>query len=151
MNATIHLDTHHHVGAIDRRIFGGFVEHLGRCVYEGIYDPGNPLSDANGLRRDVLDAIRPLGVTVIRYPGGNYVSACDWKDGVGPRNQRPRRPDYAWRSIESNRFGTDEFMQWCRLAQAEPMMAVNLGTAGAAEGLLICGEAVDTWRCRAAC
>jgi alpha-L-arabinofuranosidase len=132
-NAVIHLDTHHHVGPVDRRIFGGFVEHLGRCVYEGIYDPGNPLSDERGFRKDVLEALRPLGMSVMRYPGGNYVSACDWKDGVGPREKRPRRPDYAWRSIETNQFGTDEFVQWCRVLGTEPMMAVNLGTAGATE------------------
>jgi alpha-N-arabinofuranosidase len=131
MDASIHLDTQYNVGPIDRRIFGGFLEHLGRAVYEGVFDPGNPLSDANGFRRDVLDTLRPLGMTVMRYPGGNYVSACDWKDGVGPINQRPRRPDYAWQSIESNRFGTNEFMAWCRALGTAPMMAVNLGTSNA--------------------
>jgi alpha-N-arabinofuranosidase len=133
MNASIHLDTQHHVGNIDRRIYGGFLEHLGRAVYEGVFDPGNPLSDANGFRRDVLEALRPLGMPVMRYPGGNYVSACDWKDGVGPVDKRPRRPDFAWQSTESNRFGTNEFMAWCRALGTEPMMAVNLGTAGATE------------------
>jgi alpha-N-arabinofuranosidase len=133
MNATIYLDSQHHVGTIDRRIFGGFLEHLGRAVYEGVFDPGNPLSDENGFRRDVIEALRPLGMPVIRYPGGNYVSACDWKDGVGPVEKRPRRPDFAWQSIESNRFGTNEFMKWCQKLGTEPMMAVNLGTAGATE------------------
>jgi alpha-N-arabinofuranosidase len=133
MEATIYLDSQHHVGVIDRRIFGGFLEHLGRAVYEGVFDPGNPLSDANGFRRDVLEALKPLAMPVMRYPGGNYVSACDWKDGVGPADKRPRRPDYAWQSIESNRFGTNEFMAWCRALGTEPMMAVNLGTAGANE------------------
>jgi alpha-N-arabinofuranosidase len=133
MEASIHLDTQHHVGQVDPRIFGGFLEHLGRAVYEGVFDPGNPLSDSNGFRRDVLEALRPLGMPVIRYPGGNYVSACDWKDGIGPIDQRPRRPDFAWQSIESNRFGTDEFLAWCRALGTAPMMAVNLGTSGATQ------------------
>ena len=85
MEASIHLDTQHHVGEIDRRIFGGFLEHLGRAVYEGVFDPGNRLSDANGFRGDVLEALRPLGMPVMRYPGGNYVSACDWKDIRGEK------------------------------------------------------------------
>jgi alpha-N-arabinofuranosidase len=131
--ARVYLDTQHHVGTIDRRIFGGFLEHLGRAVYEGIYDPGNPLSDARGFRRDVLDLLRPLGMPVMRYPGGNFVSCYDWTDGIGPRETRPSRPDYAWRSLETNQFGTDEFMTWCQEARTEPMMAVNLGTAGTSE------------------
>jgi alpha-L-arabinofuranosidase len=102
------------VGNIDRRIFGEFLEHIGRAVYEGVFDPGNPLSDENGFRTDVLEALRPLGMPVMRYSGGNYVSACDWKDGIGPVEKRPRRPDFAWQSIETNRFGTDEFMKWCK-------------------------------------
>jgi alpha-N-arabinofuranosidase len=130
MHATVHLDTHHHAGPIDRRIFGGFLEHLGRAVYEGVYDPGNPLSDEHGFRRDVLDVLKPLGMPVMRYPGGNFVSCYDWRDGIGPRANRPTRPDYAWRSRESNQFGTDEFMAWCRQLGTEPMMAVNLGTLG---------------------
>ncbi len=132
-SATVTLDTQFHVGPVDRRIFGGFLEHLGRAVYGGVYDPGSPLSDANGFRRDVLDVLRPLAMPVMRYPGGNYVSAADWRDGVGPRARRPSRPDYAWRSVESNQFGTDEFMKWCDVLGTAPMMAVNLGTAGAAE------------------
>jgi alpha-N-arabinofuranosidase len=132
MQSTVHLDTHHHVGPIDRGIFGGFLEHLGRAVYEGVYDPGNPLSDANGFRTDVLEILKPLGMPVVRYPGGNFVSCYDWRDGVGPRENRPTRPDYAWRSRETNQFGTDEFMAWCKAVGTEPMMAVNLGTAGTA-------------------
>jgi alpha-N-arabinofuranosidase len=131
MHAVVHLDTQHHVGPIDRRIFGGFLEHLGRAIYEGIYDPGNPLSDERGFRQDVLDVLRPMGMPVMRYPGGNFVSSYDWKDGIGPKDQRPVRPDFAWRSLETNQFGTDEFMQWCKALGTEPMMAVNLGTAGA--------------------
>ncbi len=139
MQSTVHLDTHHHVGPIDRRIFGGFLEHLGRAVYQGVYDPGNPLSDENGFRKDVLDVLRPLGMPVMRYPGGNFVSCYDWKDGVGPKADRPVRPDYAWRSRETNQFGTDEFMAWCNAVRTEPMMAVNLGTFGTAQA----GELVE--------
>lgn len=138
-NATVHFDTHFNVGRIDPRIYGGFLEHLGRAVYEGVYDPGNPLSDERGFRKDVFDALRPLAMPVVRYPGGNYVSAADWKDGIGPKDKRPRRPDYAWQSVETNQFGTDEFMQWTKAVGTAPMMAVNLGTAGAKEA----GELVE--------
>jgi alpha-L-arabinofuranosidase len=126
--AEVHLHTEHRVAPIDERIFGGFLEHLGRAVYEGVYDPGNALSDDRGFRVDVLEALRPLRMPMVRYPGGNYVSTHNWRHGVGPSAQRPRRPDFAWRSIESNQFGTDEFMQWCEALGTEPMMAVNLGT-----------------------
>ena len=131
--ASVHLDTQHHVGAIDRRVFGGFLEHLGRAIYEGVYDPGNPLSDQRGFRRDVLEALRPLDMPVIRYPGGNFVSCYDWKDGVGPREQRPARPDYAWKTIEPNELGTDDFMAWCAELPTAPMLAVNLGTGSTAD------------------
>ena len=133
MQANVHLDIQHHVGPIDRRVFGGFLEHLGRSVYQGMYDPGNPLSDENGFRQDVLEALRPLSMPVVRYPGGNFVSCYDWKDGIGPRESRRARPDYAWRSVESNQFGTDEFMVWAKQLGTDPMLAVNLGTAGTAE------------------
>ncbi|WP_235560538.1 arabinosylfuranosidase ArfA [Microbacterium sp. Leaf179] len=118
------------VADIDRRLFGSFVEHLGRGVYGGIFDPHHPLSDGNGFRRDVLDLVQELGVTTVRYPGGNFVSAYDWRDGVGPRAERPTRLDPAWHSVETNAFGLDEFVAWCRAAHVEPMLAVNLGTAG---------------------
>lgn len=131
--ADVNLDTEHHKGVIDRRIFGGFLEHLGRAVYEGVYDPGSPLSDEHGFRTDVIEALLPLGMPVVRYPGGNFVSSYDWKDGIGPRESRPARPDYAWRSIETNQFGTDEFMTWTKKVNTEPMLAVNLGTAGTTE------------------
>src|SRR5260221_13923900 len=123
VEATLRMDTQHHVGAIDPRLFSGFLEHLGRAVYEGVYDPGSPLADENGFRRDVLAALRKLRMPLMRYPGGNFVSCYDWMDGIGPRDQRPRRPDFAWKSIETNRFGTDEFMQWCRELDTAPMMA----------------------------
>jgi len=121
------------VAPLDRRVFGTFVEHLGRCVYGGIYEPGHATADENGFRRDVLDLTRELGVTIVRYPGGNFVSGYDWEDGVGPKDARPVRLDLAWGSTETNQFGTNEFIDWCRLAELEPMFAVNLGTRGPAE------------------
>lgn len=132
-NASVFLDTHHNVGPIDRRIFGGFLEHLGRAVYEGVYQPGTPLADEDGFRHDVIDTLKQLRMPVVRYPGGNFVSSYIWQDGVGPKEKRPRRPDYAWKSIESNQFGTDEFMKWCAKMGTKPMLAVNLGTRGTEE------------------
>lgn len=116
--------------AIDPRLYGSFIEHLGRAVYTGIYEPGHPSTDSAGFRRDVIDLVRELDVPLVRYPGGNFVSAYDWEDGVGPKAQRPRRLDYAWGVTESNQFGTNEFMDWCKAAGTEPMMAFNLGTRG---------------------
>lgn len=115
------------VGNADPRLFGSFVEHLGRGVYGGIFEPGHAAADEHGYRMDVLDLVRELGVTVVRYPGGNFVSGYDWRDGVGPAQSRPRRLDLAWKSIETNAFGTDEFIAWCRAAAVEPMLALNLG------------------------
>ncbi len=135
------------IGQIDRRMFGSFIEHMGRAVYGGIFEPGHPAADADGWRRDVLDLVRELGVTVVRYPGGNFVSGYDWEDGIGPREDRPTRLDQAWRSIEPNLVGTDEFLAWARLAGVEPMLAVNLGTRGAEEaGRLVdyCNSTVRT-------
>jgi alpha-L-arabinofuranosidase len=130
MSALLRIFAHDRVATIDPRIYGSFVEHLGRCVYTGLYEPGHPTADAAGWRTDVLDLVRPLNVPIVRYPGGNFVSAYDWEDGVGPRSARPRRLDYAWSSTESNQVGTNEFMDWCKLAGTTPMMAVNLGTRG---------------------
>ncbi|MER6120438.1 alpha-N-arabinofuranosidase [Streptomyces sp. NPDC001743] len=131
------LDPAFTVGDVDPRLFGSFVEHLGRCVYDGIYEPGHPSADEAGLRTDVLDLIRELGVTAIRYPGGNFVSGYRWEDSVGPADERPRRLDLAWRSTETNRFGLSEFIAFCKKIgpQAEPMMAVNLGTRGVQEAI----------------
>ncbi|WP_454086202.1 arabinosylfuranosidase ArfA [Georgenia sp. Marseille-Q6866] len=123
------------VAPVNPRTFGSFVEHMGRCVYTGIYEPGHPRADAHGFRQDVLELVRELGVTIVRYPGGNFVSGYRWEDGVGPAEERPTRLDYAWRSVESNEFGLNEFMAWTRAAGVEPMMAVNLGTRGIAEAL----------------
>jgi alpha-L-arabinofuranosidase len=116
------------IGTTDRRLFGTFVEHLGRCVYGGIFEPGHPEADERGFRRDVLALVRELAPTVVRYPGGNFVSGYNWEDGIGPVQQRPRRLDLAWLSTETNQFGTNEFIDWCRAAEVEPMLAVNLGT-----------------------
>lgn len=115
---------------LDRRIFGTFVEHLGRCVYGGIYEPGHPTADKNGFRQDVLALTRELGVTIARYPGGNFLSGYNWEDGVGPKHKRPVKLDLAWGSTETNEFGTNEFIDWCRLTDIEPMFGVNLGTRG---------------------
>ena len=127
---TFTVDPAFAVSSVDDRMFGTFVEHLGRCVYTGIYEPGHPTADEHGFRGDVLALTRELGVTVVRYPGGNFVSGYDWEDGIGPREERPVRLDLAWRSIESNQVGTDEFLQWTALAGLEPLLAVNLGTRG---------------------
>ena len=118
------------LGQVDPRLFGSFVEHMGRCVYGGIYEPGHPTADAAGLRGDVLDLTRELGVTAVRYPGGNFVSGYRWEDGVGPADERPTRLDLAWRSIETNAFGLHEFMDWAARADVDPILAVNLGTRG---------------------
>jgi alpha-L-arabinofuranosidase len=136
--ATVLLDRDFAIGTTDRRLFGAFVEHLGRCVYGGIFEPGHPTADERGFRRDVLKLVRELGPTIVRYPGGNFVSGYEWEDGVGPVADRPRRLDLAWLSTEPNAFGTNEFIDWCREAAVEPMLAVNLGTRGsdAARGLL---------------
>jgi alpha-L-arabinofuranosidase len=134
--ARLVLDPAFDVGPVDPRLYGSFVEHLGRCVYTGIYEPGHPAADADGLRTDVLALIRELGVTTVRYPGGNFVSGYNWEDGVGPGEQRPRRLDPAWHSIETNQFGLGEFMSFLRkTGSPEPMLAVNLGTRGIAEAL----------------
>ena len=118
------------IGPLDPRIFGGLIEHVGRAVYGGIYEPGHPTADADGWRHDVAALVRELGVTVVRYPGGNFVSGYDWEDGIGPRATRRPRLDRAWRTMESNQVGTDDFVDWARLVGVEPMLAVNLGTGG---------------------
>lgn len=124
------IDRDFTIGETDRRLFGAFVEHLGRCVYGGIYEPGHPQADSKGFRKDVLALVKELAPTIMRYPGGNFVSGYDWEDGVGPVEKRPARLDLAWMSTEPNTFGTNEFMDWCKEADIEPMMAVNLGTRG---------------------
>lgn len=133
VGARLALDPSDRVGALDRRLFGTFVEHLGRCVYTGIYEPSHPSADDAGFRGDVRELVAELGPTVVRYPGGNFVSGYRWEDGIGPRQSRPRRLELAWRSIETNEVGIDEFVPWARGAGLEPMVAVNLGTRGIQE------------------
>lgn len=133
--AKIVVDRHFIVSDIDERIYGSFVEHMGRCVYGGIYEPGSPFADENGFRQDVLELVKELGVSIVRYPGGNFLSGYDWKDGIGPKQNRPTRLDLAWHGLESNQFGLDEFMLWAKKSDVEPMMAVNLGTNGLKEAL----------------
>ncbi len=134
-SARLTIDPRLAIGTVERRLFGAFVEHLGRCVYNGLYEPGHELADEQGFRRDVVDLVRELGVSTIRYPGGNFVSGFRWEDSVGPRDQRPRRLDLAWHSTETNEFGLHEFAEWLKLVGSEPMLAVNLGTRGTAEAL----------------
>jgi alpha-N-arabinofuranosidase len=124
----VYLDSRRTVAPLDRNLFGSFLEHLGRAIYEGIYDPGSKLSDTNGFRKDVVDQIHQLGVPIVRYPGGNFVSGYNWLDGVGPKQDRPRVLDKAWNSINTNQFGTNEFMAWCKAVGTEPLMGLNLGT-----------------------
>ncbi|MFC1900095.1 alpha-N-arabinofuranosidase [Chloroflexota bacterium] len=123
----IRIDPERVIGEIDRNIFGGFAEHLGRCIYGGIYEPGSPLADKQGFRKDVLNALRRLGMPIIRYPGGNFVSGYRWRDGVGPESERQTRTDLAWNDVETNRFGTNEFIEFCRKLKTEPYMVVNCG------------------------
>jgi alpha-N-arabinofuranosidase len=128
--ATITVDRDFTIGPVPRRIFGSFVEHMGRCVYTGIYEPGHPEADENGYRTDVLELTKELGVSVVRYPGGNFVSGYNWEDGVGPVDARPRRLDGAWHTVETNAFGLHEFAGWAKKANVEIMEAINLGTRG---------------------
>lgn len=145
--AHIYLDTNRVISSISPLLFSGFAEHMGRSIYEGIYDPSSPHADSNGLRKDVLAALRELNFRAIRYPGGNFLSGYRWLDGVGPRDQRPRRRDLAWQSIETNQFGTNEFIEFCREINTEPMLAVNMGTGtiqDAADLVEYCNAPVGT-------
>ncbi len=126
--ASIYIDNNRKISDISPLLFSGFAEHMGRCIYEGIYDPASPHADENGFRKDVLSALRDLNFRSIRYPGGNFLSGYRWEDGIGPKDQRPARKDLAWQSLETNQFGTDEFMHFCKEINTEPMMAVNMGT-----------------------
>lgn len=130
MKATLSVNMNDQISKIDPRLWGSFIEHVGRSVYEGIYQPNHETADENGFRKDVINAVQKLNVPVIRYPGGNFVSGYNWQDGIGPKDQRPVRLDLAWRSIETNQFGLHEFMKWCKKVNAAPDMAVNLGTRG---------------------
>ena len=133
MKAKMTIAKEFKVGKIDNRIYGSFIEHLGRAVYGGIYDPTHPLADEQGFRTDVIDLVKELNVPIVRYPGGNFVSGYNWEDGIGPVQNRPKRLDLAWGTTEPNYVGLNEFMSWCKKANSDCMMAVNLGTRGAEE------------------
>ena len=133
MKARLKLNADYTIGQVDKRLFGSFIEHLGRAVYGGIYEPGHPEADDMGFRKDVLRLVKELGVPVVRYPGGNFVSGYCWEDGTGDKTKRPHRPDLAWAAIETNEVGIDEFQEWAKRADTEVMMAVNLGTRGPEE------------------
>ena len=128
--ATMIMDRDYAIGQIDKRIYGSFIEHLGRAVYGGIYEPDHPTADKYGFRRDVIDMVRRLNVPVVRYPGGNFVSGFNWEDSIGPRSERPRRLDLAWGTTETNAVGLHEFVDWAKQANTEVMYAINLGTRG---------------------
>jgi alpha-N-arabinofuranosidase len=133
--STVTVDIGRELGQLDRRVFGGFIEHLGRCIYGGIYEEGSPLSDERGFRRDVLELLRPLHIPVLRWPGGNFVSNYHWQDGIGPKDERPARTELAWGGVESNRFGTHEFMEYCAELGAEPYICLNMGSGDLEEAL----------------
>ena len=128
--ASMILDRDYQIGRIDPRLYGSFIEHLGRAVYGGIYEPGHPRSDEMGFREDVLEMVRCIGVPIVRYPGGNFVSGFNWEDSVGPKEKRPKRLDLAWFTTETNQVGMHEFAEWAKLAGSEVMYAINLGTRG---------------------
>ena len=127
------IDKDFKVDKVDERIYGSFIEHLGRAVYDGLYQPGNPQSDEEGFRKDVIEMVKELGVPIVRYPGGNFVSSFVWEDSVGPVEQRPRRLELAWQSLETNEVGVNEFARWAKKVNSDLMMAVNLGTRGIAD------------------
>jgi alpha-N-arabinofuranosidase len=129
------IDKDFRISQIDNRIYGSFIEHLGRAVYTGIYQPGHPAADENGFRKDVMQLVKELNVPIIRYPGGNFVSTFVWEDSVGPVAERPHRLELAWRSLETNEIGMNEFSKWTKAVDSEIMMAINLGTRGIADAL----------------
>ncbi|MBE6674330.1 MAG: alpha-N-arabinofuranosidase [Ruminococcaceae bacterium] len=130
MKAKITVNKNNEIGKIDRRIYGSFIEHLGRAVYNGIYEPTHQSADDKGFRQDVLELINQLNVPIVRYPGGNFVSGYNWEDGIGDKSKRPQKLDLAWLTVETNQVGVDEFQEWAKRAGTDVMMAVNLGTRG---------------------
>lgn len=151
--AALVLDKDYAIARIDERLYGSFIEHLGRAVYGGIYEPDHPTADCSGFRRDVMDMVRQLNVSVVRYPGGNFVSGFNWEDSVGPRERRPKRLDLAWFTTETNEVGLHEFVKWCAAVNTQPMYAVNLGTRGPDDARRIVeycnhpgGTALSDWR-----
>ncbi len=148
MKAQIKASRQNVIGDIDKRIYGSFIEHLGRAVYGGIYDPNQKSADKNGFRNDALKLVKELNVPIIRYPGGNFVSGYNWEDGIGKKENRPKKMELAWLSIETNQFGTDEFCQWAKKADSDIMMAVNLGTRGPDEArnlIEYCNSTTNTY------
>ena len=135
LRARLDIEPEAIVAPVNRLTFGSFIEHMGRGVYTGVFEPGHPAADEHGLRLDVIELVRELGVTIVRYPGGNFVSGYRWEDGVGPLADRPVRLDPAWKSVEPNSFGLGEFALWSEKAGVEPMLALNLGTRGIQEAL----------------
>ena len=130
MRATVTAHKDYTISKIDDRVYGAFLEHLGRAIYTGIYEPGHPTADKNGMRGDVAKLVKDLKIPMVRYPGGNFVSAYNWEDGVGPRDQRPTRLDLAWHTSDNNAVGVHEFADWCDLVDTEMMLAINLGSRG---------------------
>ncbi len=128
LKAKIKIDAERKIGEIDKNLYGNFTEHLGRCIYGGIYDPKSPQANSDGFRKDVIDATTKMGVSIVRWPGGNFASGYHWMDGIGPKENRPKRKDLAWGDIESNEVGIDEFMKFAKAAATEPYICVNLGT-----------------------
>ena len=148
MKAKITLHKDRVISQIDDRLYGSFIEHLGRAVYGGIYQPDQKTADDMGFRKDVLDLVKQLNVPIVRYPGGNFVSGYNWEDGTGPKEKRPRKLELAWSTIETNQVGIDEFQEWAKRANTEIMMAVNLGTRGADEARQLveyCNAETDTY------
>src|ERR1700754_4377504 len=129
--AKIKIDTDRAIGEIHPHLFGNFTEHLGRMIYGGIYEENSPLSDQFGYRKDVFDVVKQLNVSILRWPGGNFASGYNWKDGIGPKDQRPTRIDLAWNDLESNRFGTDEFLRYCEMLGTEPYICINVARTAA--------------------
>ncbi len=148
MNAKIRINAQNSIGKIDDRLYGSFIEHLGRAVYGGIYEPTHACADDMGFRTDVMDLIEKLNVPIVRYPGGNFVSGYNWEDGTGDKSKRPRKLDLAWSSVETNEVGIDEFQEWAKRAKSDVMMAVNLGTRGAQDAANLveyCNLDTDTY------
>ena len=148
MKVSIKINKDNKISDIDNRIYSSFIEHLGRAVYGGIYDPGHPTADDMGFRKDVLELIEELKVPMVRYPGGNFVSGYNWEDGTGDRAKRPRKLELAWNSIETNEIGIDEYQEWAKRSSTEVMMAVNLGTRGADDARNLveyCNSTTDTY------
>src|SRR6185295_7198045 len=147
LRARIKVDTERTIGDIDPKIYGNFIEHLGRCIEGGVFDEGSTLSDADGYRRDVFEAVKKLNVTLLRWPGGNFSSNYNWQDGIGPRDKRPPRLEMAWGTVESNRFGTHEFLKYAEMAKTEPYICCNLGTGTwneAQQWVEYCNSSEDT-------